>query len=220
MATTTLRKLRRAGAMLAGAATLGLVAQPAGALDINGFSSADWHVDEACARDANCALNRGGVSDIMTVYAPGGAVFDRVFAFGNEEADNLYYFDPNSVAVDSSQIGNYTTLLEPNGDWSDTFGIANGPTGDVLAFISDPQASVPPLGLLALIEVIDLTPNPYFWEPGETWTIAYNATLYLSQAMRDAGYTADFRSDIPEPASLALLGIGALAAGSRRQKRT
>jgi hypothetical protein len=49
-------------------------------------------------------------------------------------------------------------------------------------------------------------------------TIEYDATLYLSAALQAAGYRATFQSDVPEPASLALLSIGALAAFPRRKR--
>lgn len=77
------------------------------ALDLNGYTTPN---DAACWTDPSCSLPRGGDSDVMTVYNPNGTIFQQIFAFGNEELNNIYYFDPASVPVDPSQFGNYTSL--------------------------------------------------------------------------------------------------------------
>jgi hypothetical protein len=213
------------GTKWGGAVAIALASLSASALDIKGFSTPG---DAACAVDPACALPRGGVSDIMTVYDPEGSVVGQIFAFGNEEADNLYYFGSN-IQVDAGQFGLYTTVLENTGEVSDTFGVADlaiadiqGLEGLALAFISDPNTFPDPIDGLTFSEILDPTPNPYVWEPGGNWSIEYDATRYLSPELRREGFTVGFRTDVevPEPASLALLGIGAAAAGFRRQRKT
>ncbi|MDD5298597.1 MAG: PEP-CTERM sorting domain-containing protein [Rhodocyclaceae bacterium] len=208
-------KLSKIAAALAVSAAA-LSSTSAMALDMNGKTTS---TDAACAMDPVCALARGGVSDVMTVYRADHTVYDRIFAFGNEEAGNLYYFDPLSVSVNDSQLGNYRTLLEPDGvTWSDTYGVIGVPgvSGNVLAFISDLN-SYPPIQN-ASVEVAGYA--PWVLEPGErAFTIEYDATMFLSDAMRQDGFTATFQSDVPEPASMALLGLAGLAGAFARRRK-
>jgi len=204
-------------------ATVVLTASPAQALDVNGYTTPG---DAICWLDPACSLPRGGDSDVMTVYSPGpavgvrGPIFDQIFAFGGEEANNIYYFDPSKVQGDPSQALAYTTLWESDGSaWSDAFGVRESSVapGALVGFISDPQdpANIPP-ATFVIFEQADI-PNPVP-EPNSTdsayLTIEYDATRYLSPEMRQLGFTATFRSDtgvetsVPEPATLALLGLG------------
>lgn len=201
-----------AAALAVTAATLS--AAPAMALDVRGFTTA---TDAACAADASCALSRGGVSDVMTVYNPNGTVLDRIFAFGNEEANNFYFFSPGIVGIDMSQVSNYRTLVKPNGAWSDSFGISY--IGSfALGFASDPQSGGHTI-LNPSLEVVGANPNHWIMEPDEPFlTIEYNATQFLSAQMQADGYTATFQSNIPEPTSLALVGLGLAGLISRRRK--
>ncbi|MEY5098499.1 MAG: hypothetical protein RJA36_1218 [Pseudomonadota bacterium] len=185
--------------------------------DTRGYVTA---TDSACARDAACALGRGGISDMLSIYNPDHSVLARVYAFGNEEANNLYYLhDPGGIWFDVTKFGQRTTLLEENGgSWSDTFGIAaNG----MLAFVSDPNSDhSPSLPGLTFREALGYN-NPFpEGDPDSVFfTIAYDATWYLSSQMQALGYTADFRSDVPEPGSMLLLGAGMLGLGALRRRQ-
>lgn len=211
----------RLGKMAGVFALAGMLSAPAMALDMQGFSTPG---DEACALNAACSLARGGVSDVMTVYGPNGAVVDRIFAFANEEALNLYYFDPALIAANAAQFGNYTQILENTGSavLSDVYGVADiGSFANplfVLGFASDEPIPFPPIpGLTTYIEI----PGPgvpWVLEPREHMTIQYDATLYLDPALQAAGFTATFQTDVPEPASISLLGLAfaGLGLGARR----
>lgn len=204
-----------------GFVVLALIALPAQALDIKGYTTP---TDDACWVDPNCSKARGGDTDVMTIYKADGSIFDQIFAFGAEEKDNVYYFDPTVVSVDPNEFGFYTTLLETDGiTWSDNFGIADLPgIGLVLGFISDPNIfAQPPLNGLTFIEEIGiLNPVPEVGSLDSKYlTIPYDATRYLSEQMRRDGFTATFRSDVPEPdlfALMALAAVGLMVACRRR----
>ncbi len=205
---------KKYGPVLIGTVALALASCPTQALDFGGFTTP---TDGLCALDSVCALARGGVSDVMTLYAPDGGIFDQIFAFGHEEADNLYFFDPSGVvSVDPAMRSFYTTLLEPDGSISDVFGIANIEGPNLLGFISDPNSFPPSLPGLTFTEILG-GPVPWILEPGSAGlTIEYDATAYLDTALRDRGFTASFQSDVdsavPEPSTLGLLTLGAIAA--------
>jgi len=201
--------------MVVGVAVPALTAAPALALDIHNMSTDN---DGSCAIDPNCAVPRGGVSDVMTVYKD-HAVFARIFAFGKEEAGNLYYFDPALVKANS--VMGSTTLKDSGGEFSDLFGA--GTIGGIpdLVFESDGEDGV----LLgdprqALAETPGANPNHWILEPGSLYlTIEYDATRYLDPTIVAAGYTATFQSDIPEPSTLALsaLALSGLAFFGKRR---
>ena len=86
--------------------------------------------------------------------------------------------------------------------------------------MSDDQDYIPPIGDNPFFVEQPSIPNPVP-EPGEDsqfLTIAYDATSYLDEGLRNQGFTVDFRSDIPEPATLALIGLGLACLGFQRRK--
>lgn len=217
-------------ASVVGAGVLAMAPLPASALDVLGFSTAN---DLVCAFDPACALPRGGVSDGLFLLL-GGNVVDAIIAFGNEEADNFYYFNPISVPFDPASTGAPTFLAKPDGTFSDVFGaltLGNLPTA--LGFISDPFAGLS--GAVFPGATVE-TPGVSFglvMEPGSVNTIPYDATAYLDPGMRNAGYAAFFYSsfDLSSPAhapeidaaagagALTLL-VGSLAVMAERSRRT
>jgi len=154
-------------------------------------------------------------SDCLTVFDPNGAIFQQVCATEADEETNtvqhLYVINAANL-VDPAQNGNPTILLDPDETISDVFGIAAGfPPGCdfefCLGFVSDTETQaafgkiIPPLTFPESLGVFD-------------------ATFYLAPILRDDGFTAQFVSDaVPEPASIALLGLGVLALSFARRKR-
>lgn len=160
-------------------------------------------------------------SDELIVRDATGAIFAQVSATEADELTNgpdFIYLIPN-VAVDVSQFGNFTSLFEIAGDpnsTGDVFGIAFGVPGCLtentycLVFASDVDGQTFPFGP---------GPNNFFDNGG-----VFSATQYLSADLQGRGWTATFQSDgqpttptLPEPGTLALMGIGAAVLGLRRK---
>jgi hypothetical protein len=153
-------------------------------------------------------------SDVMTVFDGSHDIVDQQVVFElDEDPTNII---TSTVAIDPSQFGNATVLIEPGtGQPSDIVGVCACGVG----------------GALMLGFESDGDPGPVF-VPGafpRTFVEAkkpVDITLYLAPALQAQGWTATFSSDleVPEPATWALMlvGLGAIgyAARSRRPART
>ena len=156
---------------------------------------------------ADGAVGAGSpVSDTFTIFSPTGSVYDSISITEDEELadpNNIVYFTDSNL-VNPDMWGFATTLLEPNGQYSDIFGIAYVNGGYYLAFSSDTETSTP-YGW-----------QGYYFLPEGNGVL--DATKYLNTNLVGSGYTAEFRSDVPEPTTLLLLGFGLTALAGVRRK--
>ena len=140
------------------------------------------------------------LSDWLRVFGPAGnLVYEVGITEAEEEADPraVRFIDVQGL-VDDGQFGHATTLIEGNGSYSDIFGIAElGLPYLVLGFNSDTEGAGAPFGNDGVI----------FLPEGNG---LFDATMYLNATLRADGWHAQFFSDseVPEPASLTLLGLG------------
>ena len=164
------------------------------------------------ATAASAVPGTRGVSDWLRVYDASGALFTEVNAYEPGEDPGFIYTLPVFVAVDASQFGNATVLMEPGPlpqRQSDIFGICGGCGGNGqlgLGFASDSEDHGPAFGSFPRT----------FLETHSVW----DATFYLDKGLQDAGWHAYFMSDVPEPASWALMvgGFGLVGYSLRRRR--
>jgi hypothetical protein len=144
------------------------------------------------------------VSDWLRVYNQAGQIVYQVSVTESlEDPNQIYYIDQPGLA-DPAKFGYATTLIEPDGSYSDIFGVANTAGGLFLAFSSDGDPLPTQYG----------SQGYYFIPEGGG---IHDATMYLDPALQAQGYTAQFAS-VPVPSALLLLGSGLIGlAGYRRR---
>lgn len=160
------------------------------------------------------------ISDIMSVYDASGKLVEQlVVTEADEQKNGPSYVYTLKTAVDTAKWGWATALYDdpknPTTSYGDIFGVANINGGFYLAFSSDVDGLAFPYGTEAAYT---------FYEESQYF---FDATQYLAQELQNLGYSAVFMSDnslnklgeLPEPASLALFGIGFAALAARRFRK-
>jgi hypothetical protein len=154
------------------------------------------------------AADASPISDSLIVRDHSGAIVASAVLSEADEISGAIITVP--VAIDASQFGNATNLIEPhtNGSngFSDIVGICTcGDNGGLaLGFSSDSETQLVNFGLFPRT----------FPELGPI-----DVTLYLDPTLQRLGWTATFSSDVPEPITLSLFGAGLAGALSLRRRR-
>ena len=162
------------------------------------------------------------ISDILWVLDEDNEIEYQIHVHKSEEDRNgaayMYVLDVPGIA-DPNQWGNYTSVRKAP-DYlimSDAFGVINQGPDYFLFFFSDTSTEECPYPLGPNTVYEHLLPNGRY---GGMW----NATMYLSPALQEEGWTAWFESGltVPEPSTFVLWGCGAgvLALLKRRSTRS
>jgi hypothetical protein len=158
-------------------------------------------------------------SDVFKLIFPGVPVNTYIIP---EDATELPIHFPG-VDGDPGMVVHPLVLLEPSGEISDVIGVMplNSPygNGNQIGIMSDVGEKGIDPGFAASVFGIPVLP-PGISEPNGPLDV----TQYLHPSMQANGATATFQSDneVPEPSTVALLGMGALGLLTyawRRRKR-
>ncbi|MBZ5648428.1 MAG: PEP-CTERM sorting domain-containing protein [Acidobacteriia bacterium] len=151
------------------------------------------------------------LSDSLTVFDPAGNVAYSISVTEALEDPNEIYFINVSGLIDPNQYANATTLVEPDGSYSDIFGVGSINGTLYLSFNSDIEGFPAAYGSQGAI----------FLPEGQGGV--FDATMYLDPGLQAQGFTAQFFSDgdvvVPEPGTLTLLATGLLGTLGSIRKR-
>jgi hypothetical protein len=175
---------------------------PTGAF-VTGFGKTEF-------QEQNCGIPASDPKSVGQIFA-GGCLYSF------NDAQNLL------APADLSREGQLTLVYEPDGTTlSDVFGILcfsrnvdQTCTSGAMAFISDINDA--PIDITQLGDVS----NAFHITENASGNSTFDATYYLSPSLRDGGYHAFFTSDadVPEPATLTLVGVGIAGVAALRRRR-
>jgi hypothetical protein len=156
------------------------------------------------------AITFDDLSDVLTVADTTGRITSSVCATTIAAESCLVTFSapPHTVGDTGSPI-TLNVRESASGAISDVVIFSFTTTAGMIDFVSDVEGSV-----------LDPVPGPFIVETGTvqdvasvTWTLADGSTV-----VDTIGFISDI-SEIPEPASIALLGIGLIGVGLIRTRR-
>ncbi len=162
-----------------------------------------------------CTVGNGCLSDRIWILDPNGVQVFGQSVQESREVPNAIYTIRVPDLIDPTMYGKPIVLLEPPAftGISDIVGVVYLGGQYYLGFKSDSDTGTPPVT---------------FGSGHPTYMNETNArvdvTAFLSPVLRNAGYTAFFRSDVveaprvPEPAAAALVGGGLLLVAALRRR--